>query len=550
MGKTMDKKNVIMPEKSNAHLLLSMFSSLKSSADKEIYNRVLKANGDRIEGVNWSGASKLINDKLKDIKKLDPKETYWKIGLIGADLVFRVKSKGTGTFASLFPHTEEDVILVKGAKLAPVKMAVSEVEDGKYKFDSGTRIIIGQKEYPRDLLVYSELPSKGYPGKFQIEISGPGVNANLADDIKGIASEYEEELRAEGKKIFERLASDMEKAAGKPSEITKLNAQAQKDIVALLNEKVITAEFEKRVKERLAKNQNYKGHLREWQFKSAFSIITGTIATAAGVARAVASSGADITAYKSILQSVIKIGLTVRDIAKTEEAVAKSLDEAIAALTKQTESVLADCIKIYEKPYEGVTLPRETKFEAIKGFFTDAGSRIADLGGKAASIGDRVQGEIISKLKNLTGLSFDDYPVEKARKRYLVELGKLLVQLEKDFATLEKQSVALKNATLKDAVKLFGSVKAFGRACKQAKDGFRQRETYAENARAKIVALGIPTSNDTSLDKLQECASKLRKLSKQDIIDGGGAANGLVGPVIETGKQIKELLEQVIKAAA
>ena len=535
MGKTMDKKNVIMPEKSNAHLLLSMFSTLKGHADKEIYNRVLKANGDRIEGVNWSAASKLINDKLKDIKKLDPKETYWKIGLIGADLVFRVKSKGTGTFDSLFPHTEEDVILVKGVKLAPVKMAVSEVEDGKFKFDSGTRIIIGQKEYPRDLLIYSELPSKGYPGKFQMEISGPGVTASLADDIKTIAAEYEEELRGEGKKIFERLATDMDKAAGKPSEIAKLNAQAQKDITALLNEKVIAAEFEKRVKERLAKNQNYKGHLREWQFKSAFSIITGVISTATGVMREVATGGTDVLAYKSIIQSVVKIGLTVRDIAKTEKDIADALEAAIAQMEKGTDSIKNDCARIYQEH----KIPEGTRLDKVKEFF-----------GGVSDMGDRVQAELIKKVTGLIKLNIADYPVEKARKRYLVELGKLIVQLEKDFATLEKQSVALKNATLKEAVKLFGSVKAFGRACKTAKDGFREREKFAEAAQKKIIDLGIPTDNSTSLEKLTQCVKNIRSLGKQDIIDGGGAANNLIKPVLDLGSEVKSLLEEAIKAAA
>jgi hypothetical protein len=536
MGKTMDKKNVIMPEKSNAHLLLSMFSSLKSSADKEIYNRVLKANGDRIEGVNWSGASKLISDKLKDIKKLDPKETYWKIGLIGADLVFRVKSKGTGTFASLFPHTEEDVILVKGAKLAPVKMAESEVQDGKYKFDSGTRIVLAPKDYPAELDGKADLPGKGYPGKFILEISGPGVTANLADDIKTIAAGYEEELRAEGIKIFKKLAADIKSAGDDSDKIEKLNAAAQKDIAALLSEKTVAPEFEKRVRERLSKNQTYKGHLREWQFKSAFSIITGVISTAAAVTRAVASSGADITAYKSIVESVVKIGKTIYDISKTEDAIAKELDAAIKLMEQGTGKILDDCKKICN---DAQIADKSKTFD-----------KIAEVAGVAGNLAAAAQTALLKKIESLTKLKLDDYPVEKARKRYLVELGKLLAQLEKDFASLEKQSVALKNATLKDAVKLFGSVKAFGRACKTAKDGFRGREKYAEDARKKIEALGFPTSNATSLETLERCFANIRGLGKQDIIEGGAAANSLVGPVIDLGKQVKGLLEEAIKAAA
>jgi hypothetical protein len=74
--------------------------------------------------------------------------------------------------------------------------------------------------------------------------------------------------------------------------------------------------------------------LQEYKAKVVYNIGKETIKIAINVTRLVGSAGADVSAWKGLVQSVVSIGKTVVDATKKEKAIRGELDSAIADHTK------------------------------------------------------------------------------------------------------------------------------------------------------------------------------------------------------------------------
>lgn len=88
------------------------------------------------------------------------------------------------------------------------------------------------------------------------------------------------------------------------------------------------------VQKELAREKNYAELLLEYKVKVVYNIGKETIKVATNVVRLVGSGGADVSAWKGLVTSAIKIGKTVNDAAKGESSLRKELDSAIADHTK------------------------------------------------------------------------------------------------------------------------------------------------------------------------------------------------------------------------
>lgn len=115
----------------------------------------------------------------------------------------------------------------------------------------------------------------------------------------------------EAKKIVERTTAMVQKAAAS-----------------------VQGAIEQEVQKALAKEKNYAELLVEYKVKVVYNVSKETIKIATSVVRLAGSSGADVSAWKGLVSSVVKIGKTVNDAAKGESSLRKELDGAIAAHTK------------------------------------------------------------------------------------------------------------------------------------------------------------------------------------------------------------------------
>lgn len=127
------------------------------------------------------------------------------------------------------------------------------------------------------------------------------------------------------------------KGSKEPIEKAKVEAEKiAKTTISMVQKAAasIQGAVEQQVQKRMAKERNYAELLTEYKVKVVYNVGKETVKVAINVTRLVGSAGADVSAWKGLVQSVVSIGKTVLDAAKKEKAVRSELDKAIADHTK------------------------------------------------------------------------------------------------------------------------------------------------------------------------------------------------------------------------
>lgn len=514
-SKTMDKKNVVWPP--GGHAKLAMWASVKNDLAKVLLPFV---DGD-LDSIKVRDADALIKEAIA--KKDAVKDTYFKIGLIGSDLVLRVKAKEKG-IAQILGYDQEDALLLKkcalkkaGAAAAPAKVT----ETLKYP----TYIALSSGDCKPLLNEYLDVGA-GFKITLEIKVEGVAENSGLKGRVDAEHKLFCERYQKEAKAIADEAAATLAKLTVRSGRtLQEVADDANTKLKKLFDQATVAKEFEAAVLAMAQKDANLKQHVKEWKIKAACTAVITTIKLATAFARLAASHGADVTAYGSVVTCGFAIYTLIKDFAKTEEAAAAELDKAIDLYKRSANDLLTEV---------------ETAFKDNK---LKSGAVLGTLGtlGDAASL---AQDKITSKIKKLTGKDVAQEP-ESVRLRYLVELGKLLNALDKQFDTMNKAMESFRASSINEAVKAWPKLQELKTACQEAIDYFRGRETYADRAKTEIQALNIAVDDSTTLDKLKTFAAGLRGLDSSKVMAGAGgvltlanttrtaytAVSGLVGAV-------------------
>lgn len=524
MAGTMKKSNVLIPPGSTKQLPLSVFiSGNKGQFEGEI-SQLSDADPKKI---NWSEALKIAT-KVKGLDK-EYENAYWKIGLLGKELVFRIKAdkiKG-GMIAKLFGSKEYfDVTLLKGVALREAKKS-----GGSDKIGGSAYFVLTAGECPKIFNDYIDI-GKGYALDPTIVIDGAGKNPALRAEIekerKALLDKYQKECKKIADDTGKTLAS-LKITSGKTLE--EVCKEADAEFRKLLDPARIGKEFEASVNSMVAKNANFKQFHTEWKIKGACSAIITTLKLAANALKLVASHGADVSAYFSIASNCKSLYDTITDFMKKEAELIKALEKAIMLYQTQTDSMVNDIKAIYDS----YKLDKATAWQTIK-----AGPKIAS--DAVQQIKDKIDKALKkSPVASLKGAP----PPETARVRYSAEVGSTIKKLETTYKTLEKEIDTFKNSHITKAVQLWGPLQSMKSAAGEALKALQERKDYAEEARARIEKLGITTSNLTTLDKLQSFAKGVKDFDKSEVVKGIGGVATVAGTVGKAYKAVDGLSSAV-----
>ncbi len=489
-SKKMDEKHVVYPE--SRHAKLAMYASIKSQLKIMLAPKV---EGD-LDKIVFTHADKLIKDALT--KKEAVKDTYFKIGLIGSDLVVRVKAQQAG-LKQILGYDQKDALLLKGCKLKSASSSKA-TED----IDFPTFMVLTKGDCKPIVNEYFDI-DKGYGLKLSVKVEGADKNSGLRARVTDVHKKFCAEYQKNAEAIADDLAATLSKLTVKSGTTLKETAkQAQLKLEALLDQATISKAFEDRVIAMVAQDANFKQHAREWKIKGACTAIITTISLAATIARLVASHGADIMAYKNIVSCAKTFYDLISDFMKTEQEVAAELDKAIALYEKSAKNLLTEI----QATYDANTIAAKTKLQKIKA--------LAGTAGDALSM---AQDKITKAIKDFTGKDIAQLP-EQARLRYLTELGKLINALDAKYKELTKAIDKFKDSSIRDAVKAWPAIQELKKACSSALETLGARKEYAADAKAKIAALNIKVDDSTDLDKLKTMVAGLRDLNAGKIIGG------------------------------
>ncbi len=506
-SKTMDPKNVVYPD--SRHAPLGVWSSAKATLPVLLASKI---DGD-VSKLKFAEANKLIGEalKTKDAKK----DVYFKVGLIGRDLVVRVKAKSDG-IGQILGYDQKDALLLKNCALK----GAAKPAKATSAIDFPTYYVLTPGDCKPLVTEYFQFgDKKGFGLKLSITVEGAETSANLRDTVGRAHAALCAEYRRKAKDIVDELnvtLAGMRIRSG--SSLTEAAVEAQSAIEDLLFEATIAKELKKRVQASIASDANLKGHAKEWKVRGACTAVVTTLKLATGIVRVVASHGAEVTAYLDILKCGYAFYTLIKDFLKKEEEVAKELTASILLYRKTAQDLLDSVKDIYAEKRLAATT-KLGKLEAVAGTAADALAV--------------VQNKVTAKIKSLTGKDVGQAP-EKARKRYLVELGKLVGGLDKQFSALEAAMDKFRTSSIVNAVKVWPKLQALKAACVEAKTAFAAKKTFADNARDEIEALGVAVDDKTTVDKLRELVDGLRTLNKDKVISGAAGAASVASVVYGT----------------
>ncbi|MFY0312231.1 hypothetical protein ACFMBG_20310 [Leisingera sp. D0M16] len=288
----------------------------------------------------------------------------------------------------------------------------------------------------------------------------------------------------------------------------------------------------KAIEARLKKEAQGDKLLKEARVKTTLKVGLGTIKIAGSVAKLVATSGADVTSYKTIVVEVVKLGMEINQQLKNEAKLRKDLYTGIQAYITLRGTVLMQAAE-----RQGIT---DTKGISVKKPI----EAIKKLTAKALAMGDEVtKGKDAKSIaKNLLdatvkGISAKVNDAEKARKAYREHTTKTRNKTDSLGVSADKLMKKVRaSKTLKEGVKLGAECMTLKRAASELAAKLKDREQYLEEMQALMEGNGMKVDDQTTIQKL-------KALDKKTI---ASEASTLMGAI----KTVKSLVDNVSKAVA
>lgn len=389
-------------------------------------------------------------------------------------------------------------------------------------------------------LNYIELPKYRVDVEFEVTTKGTVKKPDPAPSTKlkrleeaGMAEleRYEKVITEEAVKLDAKVGKLMETPGAAAQKEAEKMIQATN---ASIKNAMDSAEgaAQKAIEARLKKEAQGDKLLKEARVKTTLKVGLGTIKIAGSVAKLVATSGADVTSYKTIVVEVVKLGMEINQQLKNEAKLRKDLYTGIQAYITLRGTVLMQAAE-----RQGITdtsgISVKKPIEAIK-----------KLTAKALAMGDEVtKGKDAKSIaKNLLdatvkGISAKVNDAEKARKAYREHTTKTRNKTDSLGVSADKLMKKVRaSKTLKEGVKLGAECMTLKRAASELAAKLKDREAYLEEMQALMEGNGMKIDDQTTIQKLKE-------LDKKSIASEAATLMGAI-------KTVKTLVDNVSKAVA
>ncbi|NRB16315.1 MAG: hypothetical protein HRU33_01735 [Rhodobacteraceae bacterium] len=385
---------------------------------------------------------------------------------------------------------------------------------------------------------YLEIPK--YRVDVEIEVTTKATFKKPAEVPSTKMKRLEEAGRAELERyetIIAQEAATLDAKVAKLMETPgeKAKADAEKMIQAsnaMIKNALASAEgaAQKAIETRLKKEAKGDDLLTEARVKTTLKVTVGVIKIAGSVAKLVATSGAEVTSYKTILVQVVKLGIEINQQLKNEAKLRKDLYSGIQAYI-----VLRGTVLMQAAERQGIT---DTKGISLK-HPMDA---VKKLTAKALAMGEEVTKgrdarSIAKELLSATvkGIKAKVNDAESARKAYREHTTKTRQKTDDLGGAADKlMKKARASKTLKDGIKMGAECMTLKRAASELAAKLQDREKFLEEMQALMEGNGMKVDDTTIIEKL-------RALDKKSIATEAGTVLGTI-------KTIKSMVDNVADA--
>lgn len=369
-------------------------------------------------------------------------------------------------------------------------------------------------------LEYIEIPAYKVDVEYTITTTSKFRKPEQAPDIAGkrmraVAEKelerYEKIIKEEAVKLDKKVAELM-KTPGKKSqaEAEKLIQGVNQSIMNALNSAQGAAQ--KAIEKQLKDEANKDKLLTEARVKTTLKVSKGVIKIGTAVTRAVASSGADVLAYKTIAKEIYNLGKEIQQQRKGEEKLRKDLYEAIQKYIKLRGTSIMQAAE-----RQGIT---DTKGLSVKKPL-EAISKLAD---KAAAMGVEVtKGRDKKKIaKDIADFAIKGYAsyqkgADKKRQLYREHTTKTRQKVDSMGVKADKMWKLVKaQKTLEDGVKLGAECMGLKRDASAMAAKLEERQKFLGEMEALMVGNGLKVDDTTIVDKI-------KKLDKMSVLKEGAA---------------------------
>ncbi len=388
-------------------------------------------------------------------------------------------------------------------------------------------------------LEYIEIPAYKVDVEFTITTTSKFKKPAEAPDIAGKRmravgekelERYEKIIKEESVKLDKKIGVLM-KTPGKKAqdEAEKLIQGTNQSIMNALNSAQGAAQVA--IAKQLKVEANKDKLLTEARVKTTLKVTKSFIKIGTSVTRAVASSGADVLAYKTIAKEIYNLGKEIQQQRKGEEKLRKDLYEAILKYIKLRGTTIMQAAE-----RQGIT---DTKGLSIKKPL-EAISTLAD---KALAMGDEVakgrdKKQIAKEIADFAIKGYSSYQksAETKRQKYREHTTKTRQKVDSMGQKADKMwKIVKKQKTLEEGVKLGAECMGLKRDASAMAAKLEERQKFLGEMEALMAGNGLKVDDTTIVDKI-------KKLDKMTVLKEGAAMVTSVKGVYTLVDEISDLV--------
>jgi hypothetical protein len=342
---------------------------------------------------------------------------------------------------------------------------------------------------------------------------------------------YEKIITEEASKLDQKIGVLMQQPSGKGlKDAQEMTKTANKMIMQAIAGAQGAAD--KAIADALKKEGQRDKLLKEARVKTGFKVTMGVVKLGASVAKLVATSGAEVTSYKTIVTTLYDLGKELQQQLKNEKKLRKDLLGGVQAMLDERGTAIDQAIQ-----RSGLTDTSGIDFkkpkQALAIFMKKLQSTGAEvLGNKAPK---EVMGNAIKYIQAKIKSKLAD--VEKARVAYRNHNTKTRHKTDQLSGSADKLTKAMKAAKgLKEGVAVGAKMMSVKRNVSALAAKLEEREKFLDEMQDVMKAGGLEIDDRTTVQKLKE-------LDPSTILSEG---NNLWDAI----KEVKGLVDNIVEAAA
>jgi hypothetical protein len=381
---------------------------------------------------------------------------------------------------------------------------------------------------------YLEIPKYRVDVSIEVTASDPVPESKLKrleEAARGKLDEYEKVIAEETK----RLDGEIAKLMAAPS---KANLERAQQMIGDANTSIAGAlrgaenAADAAVQARLKKEAQGDKLLKEARVKTGVKVTVGIIKVGGSVAKLVATAGAELTSYKTIVVELVRLGLELNQQLKNEEKLRTDLVDGVQSyITLRGNTIMQAASRQGITDTSGISVSQPLVAVKALALKAKAMGNEVTKGRDAKQIATELLDFVVKGIKAKLG------DAEKARKAYREHTTKTRQRTDGVSAKADKLAKAMKSAkTLKEGVKVGAECMRIKAQVSAMAAKLDQREKFLDEMQALMKGNGLSIDDRTTLQKLAA-------LDKTTII---GEANSLKGGLVA----IKGLVDNVLEAAA